>query len=91
VNNNNDDDDEEEDEEQGDWVIRCVCGGSTNSGLMVCCDTCDVWQHAGCFGIREEKAMPEHWFCEKCKPRKFDCSCGMVSGCWFSFVAVIVC
>ena len=69
---------ESEEEEGGNWVIRCVCGGNANVGLMVCCDICDVWQHASCFGLREEKSLPAQWFCEQCQPRKFDCLCGLV-------------
>lgn len=43
---------------------------------MIQCETCLVWQHSVCVGIREDKAVPPHYFCEICLPRNFRCSCG---------------
>ncbi|KAK8155947.1 hypothetical protein IWX90DRAFT_54381 [Phyllosticta citrichinensis] len=36
-------------------------------GLFIQCDKCKVWQHGGCVGIMEEKAVPENYFCEECR------------------------
>ncbi|KAI7868447.1 hypothetical protein BDF14DRAFT_1793284 [Spinellus fusiger] len=38
-----------------------------NSGLMVQCDKCEVWQHCECVGL-EEQDIPEQYYCEQCKP-----------------------
>lgn len=45
---------------------------------MVQCESCEVWLHAICFGLREEKSIPENFFCEKCHPREFKCICNQV-------------
>lgn len=58
--------------------IRCACGNNVDFGLMIQCETCDVWQHAGCVGIKNANAIPSHYYCEKCKPRTFNCSCNKV-------------
>ncbi|OAD78527.1 hypothetical protein PHYBLDRAFT_163636 [Phycomyces blakesleeanus NRRL 1555(-)] len=38
-----------------------------NSGLMVQCDKCEVWQHCECVGL-EEQDIPDQYYCEQCKP-----------------------
>lgn len=63
-------------DEEDDSVIRCLCNENANKGMMIQCETCLVWQHSLCVGIREEKALPAHYFCELCQPRQFQCTCG---------------
>lgn len=47
---------------------RCVCGDNTdNEGFMICCETCEVWQHGGCIGIKPE-STPDKYYCERCEP-----------------------
>ncbi|KAL0092502.1 hypothetical protein J3Q64DRAFT_1633808, partial [Phycomyces blakesleeanus] len=48
-------------------ITRCVCGETHNSGLMVQCDKCEVWQHCECVGL-EEQDIPDQYYCEQCKP-----------------------
>ncbi|KAI8981016.1 hypothetical protein BDB01DRAFT_179881 [Pilobolus umbonatus] len=48
-------------------ITRCVCGETYNVGLMVQCDKCEVWQHCECMGL-EEPDIPDHYYCEECKP-----------------------
>ncbi|KAH9991781.1 hypothetical protein BJV77DRAFT_1005698 [Russula vinacea] len=61
-----------EEEEQG--VTRCVCGNAGDDDesageFFVQCETCNVWQHGQCMGIRNEDAVKaDHYFCEKCRP-----------------------
>jgi hypothetical protein len=59
-------------------VIRCPCEDNTDHGLMIQCEACLVWQHSLCVGIREDKSVPAHYFCETCLPRNFDCICDEV-------------
>ncbi|KAJ1961869.1 Histone deacetylase complex subunit, partial [Dipsacomyces acuminosporus] len=71
--NNNEDgeeeeDDEDEDEEEDDGVVRCVCGERNDGELMIECEICQVWQHTLCMGIRDEKHIPDKYYCEKCRP-----------------------
>ncbi|GAO50993.1 hypothetical protein SAICODRAFT_220125 [Saitoella complicata NRRL Y-17804] len=63
-----DEEDEQTEEEAGDEVIRCPCGDDDDSGFMVACDTCGVWQHAECVGIPSENDAPDNYFCERCRP-----------------------
>ncbi|CAO3590882.1 unnamed protein product [Absidia cylindrospora] len=48
-------------------TTRCLCGETHNSGLMVQCDKCEVWQHCECTGLAEED-IPDQYYCEECKP-----------------------
>ncbi|KAG2201022.1 hypothetical protein INT47_006566, partial [Mucor saturninus] len=48
-------------------VTRCICGEAHNSGLMVQCDKCEVWQHCECIGLIQEK-LPDHYYCDQCQP-----------------------
>ncbi|ORZ14726.1 hypothetical protein BCR42DRAFT_57299 [Absidia repens] len=48
-------------------ITRCLCGETHNSGLMVQCDKCEVWQHCECMGLAEED-IPDQYYCEECKP-----------------------
>ena len=54
-------------EAEGD--IRCPCGDMADRGMMICCDSCNVWQHSGCVGI--EGALPEEYLCDLCDPESF--------------------
>ncbi|GAA5802770.1 hypothetical protein HPULCUR_008245 [Helicostylum pulchrum] len=60
---------ESEEEESSDTgsVTRCICGEAHNSGLMVQCDKCEVWQHCECIGLIQEK-LPDHYYCDQCQP-----------------------
>jgi hypothetical protein len=52
-------------------IIRCVCGENDDDyeGTMVCCETCQAWQHNLCMGISENSdELPEYYWCERCKP-----------------------
>ena len=50
-------------------TTRCVCGDNTNSdGFMICCETCEVWQHGDCVGVTE-RTQPAEYFCELCLPQ----------------------
>lgn len=40
---------------------------SDEGGLMVMCDTCNVWQHAQCMDVPEDD-VPDHYYCEQCEP-----------------------
>ena len=37
-----------------------------DEGLMVLCGICNQWQHAACFGLREQGDVPELHVCELC-------------------------
>ncbi len=74
------DDDEEEEEEEEDGsaeVTRCVCGSQDypfpdadveDTGFMICCERCNVWQHGPCVGVMSENEAPDVYFCEECRP-----------------------
>ena len=59
-------DDEPED------IIRCICGATTDEqdgSKMICCESCDAWQHNICMAISiKKKEEPAEYFCEQCKP-----------------------
>lgn len=73
-----DDDEEEEEEEDGSAEItRCVCGSQEypfpdadveDTGFMICCERCNVWQHGPCVGVMSENEAPDVYFCEECRP-----------------------
>lgn len=37
------------------------------AGFFVQCDTCKVWQHGLCVGIKSEEQSPDEYFCELCR------------------------
>lgn len=47
-------------------VTRCVCNRKNNRGLMICCETCQVWQHTDCMGLPD--LIPAVYHCEICRP-----------------------
>ncbi|XP_046358620.1 histone-lysine N-methyltransferase ASH1L-like [Haliotis rufescens] len=57
-----------EDEEEEE-VIRCICGIFRDEGLMIMCETCNIWQHCDCVGISGDV---ERYTCEICDPRPYD-------------------
>lgn len=48
--------------------IRCVCGNNVDRGMMIQCETCLLWQHGACYGMKKDEDIPEHYFCEICRP-----------------------
>ncbi|OBZ70845.1 Threonine dehydratase, mitochondrial [Grifola frondosa] len=61
--------DEVEEEEQG--ITRCICAISSNGGddeFFAQCEICKAWQHGKCMGYPLAAAVPEHYFCEQCRP-----------------------
>jgi len=70
------DEDEEEDDVSAE-ITRCVCGSQEypfpdadieDTGFMICCERCNVWQHGPCVGVMSENEAPEVYFCEECRP-----------------------
>ncbi|OMJ17490.1 Histone deacetylase complex subunit CTI6 [Smittium culicis] len=53
--------------ENEDGVVRCMCGLMNDGELMIQCEECHDWQHTLCVGIRDEKNIPDKYYCEKCK------------------------
>lgn len=49
-------------------IVRCPCGCYEDDGLMVLCGGCGMWQHAVCFGLLSEGAVPQLHTCEQCPP-----------------------
>lgn len=69
----------ESDDEEATGTIRCICNDDSDHGLMIQCEKCLVWQHSICVGIRGDKAVPKHYYCEVCQPRTFKCLCNKVN------------
>ena len=36
--------------------------------MMIQCETCLLWQHGECYGMKRDEDIPEHYFCEICRP-----------------------
>lgn len=63
-------------------ITRCICGeddlsvpknhqgefNNVDPGFFIQCETCSVWQHGYCVGIKDEENSPEKYWCEQCKP-----------------------
>lgn len=47
-------------------ITRCPCHRQSNRGLMICCETCHVWQHTDCVGLPD--ILPSEYYCEQCRP-----------------------
>ncbi|ODV88233.1 hypothetical protein CANARDRAFT_183242, partial [[Candida] arabinofermentans NRRL YB-2248] len=76
----------EEDEASLEEVTRCTCNNDEliippnagsefddiDTGFFIQCETCSVWQHGYCVGIRDEENAPEKYWCEQCKPELHD-------------------
>jgi hypothetical protein len=53
----------------------CKCGKLDVDKFMVQCDSCDVWFHGDCVGIRQDRAARARaWRCRACA-RKHDSAC----------------
>lgn len=50
-------------------LYRCICDTTIEPerGSSVQCESCLAWQHAGCFGIKEETLEGLTYFCHICK------------------------
>ncbi|XP_003738388.2 PHD finger protein 20 [Galendromus occidentalis] len=48
-------------------MVHCPCGVEEESGLMMQCDLCLCWQHGSCFGLENEKHVPERYVCIACQ------------------------
>ncbi|KAI0929915.1 hypothetical protein AcV5_006754 [Taiwanofungus camphoratus] len=60
---------EEEDEEAG--ITRCICGGTDEESggeFMAMCELCKTWQHGQCMGYSDIHHIPQHYYCEQCRP-----------------------
>lgn len=49
-------------------LVRCQCGFSNEGEEMLCCDICDSWQHAHCYGYVNltDPRMPNEHVCYVC-------------------------
>ena len=72
-----DEEDEEEDDDGSAEITRCVCGSQEypfpdadveDTGFMICCERCNVWQHGPCVGVMSENEAPDVYYCEECRP-----------------------
>lgn len=62
---------EQEDGEEEDAIIRCVCGDQRDirGREMICCDTCEAWQHNKCLSLPEGSYWEgKNYYCEQCRP-----------------------
>ncbi|XP_072999032.1 PHD finger protein At1g33420-like isoform X1 [Typha latifolia] len=49
------------------WTVDCSCGAKDDDGeRMLACDSCGVWQHTRCAGIRDQEEVPAKFICRKC-------------------------
>lgn len=50
------------------YIIKCICGSSSDDGNTVLCEGCDSWQHIACYyGHIPDKHHQHH--CDDCNPR----------------------
>lgn len=55
---------------------RCICSAidypfpnsDLDTGLMICCERCEAWQHGPCVGIYNEQEAPDVYYCQECRP-----------------------
>ncbi|CCL98685.1 uncharacterized protein FIBRA_00687 [Fibroporia radiculosa] len=61
-------DGEEDDEETG--ITRCICGDEEpeSAEFMAQCEMCKAWQHGQCMGFANIASLPQHYYCEQCRP-----------------------
>jgi hypothetical protein len=57
-----------------DYVFKCCCNRSSETGLMAACDVCDVWSHNFCNGYGELKDN-DAYLCGFCLVAKGDTNC----------------
>lgn len=60
-----------EDDELSDDAVCPKCGlayanDDDESGLWICCDTCDRWFDLKCTNIRSKRRVPNTYICEEC-------------------------
>lgn len=69
--------DEDEEDDASQEITRCVCGSQEypfpdadveDTGFMICCERCNVWQHGPCVGVMSENEAPDVYYCEECRP-----------------------
>jgi hypothetical protein len=45
--------------------VWCKCGARQDDGeLFICCDTCNAWSHAVCYGYRDASVVPDTFVCD---------------------------
>lgn len=45
--------------------VWCKCGARHDNGqLFICCDTCNAWSHAVCYGYPDTSTVPETFVCD---------------------------
>ncbi|KAF1912088.1 SPOC domain-containing protein [Ampelomyces quisqualis] len=62
---------EEQGDDEDDAIIRCVCGDQRDirGRQMICCDSCEAWQHNKCLGLPEGDYWEDKtYYCEQCRP-----------------------
>ena len=47
------------------YSVFCLCQLPETEDI--CCDKCNNWYHYHSVGIRDDKDLPNHWFCKCCK------------------------
>jgi hypothetical protein len=49
-------------------LYRCICQTTIepDAGTSIQCESCLAWQHAGCFGLREQDLEGHSYFCQFC-------------------------
>lgn len=52
-------------------IIDCICQINEDDGFTIQCDRCFRWQHASCFNIMTNDAVPDIYLCERCDPDSF--------------------
>jgi len=65
----------EPEEEEDDSVVRCICGATQDDGgrMMICCESCEAWQHNECMGVTTNAKELEKvkFYCEQCRPDQY--------------------
>ena len=61
----------EEDTEQGEFMVQC--------------EICKAWQHGQCMHYEDAELVPNHYFCEECKPDLWVEVVKYVSSCLLNF------
>ncbi|KAF2103810.1 DNA-binding protein [Rhizodiscina lignyota] len=51
-----------------EYPVKCQCGFNEDDGDMICCDFCNNWQHACCYGYLSPKdpRIPDTHACYEC-------------------------
>ena len=62
----------QENDDEDDDEILCVCHGEDDGRQLVQCDSCQMWYHLECIGIKNIAALgreEDPWFCGNCLAR----------------------